>query len=136
MSFRRQLRTFATLALVMQSAWVLAIVPLDCCAAHETPRAKPSCHEEVAAAHCLMKDSQGAACPMHQKGRAIPDQPCRMKSTCSGPMAGLVALLTIQGVLPDTQSFGPVLTGVPYRGQSREQLTSRFVPPESPPPRA
>jgi hypothetical protein len=93
---------------------LLALVPVNCCADH-MPVAAPSCHEEQAYAS---------------------DRECVMRGHCGGPMSALLSLLSAQAVLTapcrtavDTAVFETVIP-------TREQLVTRFVPPDSPPPRA
>ena len=136
MNLRRHLRAWAALSLLLQSAWLFALVPRDCCAAHTAPAAQ-SCHEEVAPPpHCPMMSGDGAACPMHQTAATHPAQDdCSMRGTCSGPMGALLSLLSAQAILAD----GPRSVSQPAEtvrlSSSRERLVTLFVPPDSPPPR-
>jgi hypothetical protein len=51
-------------------------------------------------------------------------------------MAGLIAQLSLQAVLDDPHQLAPFTIASSIAGQPREHLTSRLVPPDSPPPRA
>lgn len=134
---RRHLRRWAAASLVLQSAWLFALAPRECCASHAAPTAAP-CHEEARATHCPMKDGAGAACPMHRGGHdhAAPAGDCTMRGACSGPMSSLLTLLSAQAVLTPPQHLSPLLLAAPHPGAIDEQRISRFAPPESPPPRA
>jgi hypothetical protein len=136
MPVRRQLRAWATITLVLQTAWVFALVPRDCCAAHTPKTSTSDCHEEVTATHCPMADSTGAACPMHSDHGSRPGEDCGMRGNCSGPMAALLSLLSAQGILPTTRHVTPSVTVSDYRPDGREHLIRRVTPPDSPPPRA
>lgn len=133
------LRRWAVVCLLLQAAALGALVPRDCCKAHEhdTSRAS-SCHDARTAVQCPMRGPDGAACPMH-RGDAAPRQPgtsdCALRGTCTGPMSGMVALLSQLGVMP-APTAAPVDTG-------DTALVLAFVlepdrpatPPDSPPPR-
>lgn len=51
-------------------------------------------------------------------------------------MAALQSLLAVHGVLTPPPASLPPVDSVPFEPDEREQLASRFVPPDSPPPRA
>ena len=113
MKLRQHLRAWAAISLVVQSAWVFALVPADCCAEH-TPMAAASCHEE---------------------GAHATDSDCVMRGRCGGPMGALMSLLSAQAVLTPpahTRLDASVSTSI---AETREQLISRVIPPDSPPPR-
>jgi hypothetical protein len=137
MKVRQHLRLWTAVSLVVQSAWLFAIVPADCCAAHTPHETERSCHEEVQAMHCPMKDSTGAACPMHQADKPHPSSDdCRMSGGCAGPMSALLSLLAAHAVLPETPVAVISAPAVAHPSSWAEQLASRFVPPDAPPPRA
>jgi hypothetical protein len=68
--WRRHLRAFAATWLVFQAAWLIALVPRDCCAAHRL--AETSCHESTSTTHCPMRAADGTPCPMH-RGHSSPN---------------------------------------------------------------
>jgi hypothetical protein len=136
MFLRQHLRAWTMLALVLQSAWLFAIVPGACCVAHESPKKDAPCQEEVKVERCAMHAVPGAACPMHQKGEQPPSDACAMRTACDGPMASLLSMLAVRGILPTSQPALPAVGSALSSSPPGEQLVSRFVPPESPPPRA
>jgi hypothetical protein len=133
------LRRWVVVCLLLQAAALGALLPRDCCKAHEhdTSRAS-SCHDARTAVQCPMRGPDGAACPMHRDDAAtnqIGTSDCALRGSCSGPMSGMVALLSQVGVMPsstapavDTGDTALVLACVlePER---------RGTPPDSPPPR-
>ena len=136
---RRRLRLWAAASLVMQSAWLFALMPLDCCAAHQPASAKPECHDEAPKPpDCHMEAAGAAACPMHQNaGHAGQSNPrCTMRASCNGPMTGLLSLLSAQGILPAAPALSAPVEARAATATLHEQLTRRFIPPDSPPPRA
>ena len=60
---------------------------------------------------------------------------CRLVGVCDGPMAGLFALLSIHGVLPEAPSavLNPEICVLTARNP--ENLVTPFASPDSPPPR-
>jgi hypothetical protein len=145
--FRRHLRFWVTTCLVLQVVSLSALVPRDCCAAHRVATDKEkSCHEsgaaaaaEQAGAHCPMPGDAGDACPMHSDGHAgqrPPRQACTMQGTCDGPMAALLVIISNQGVLTEPLRLAVDLSSVVAPAPAREDVVSRFTPPDSPPPRA
>jgi hypothetical protein len=142
-TIRRHLRTWATAWLVVQAGWVSALVPRDCCAAHQpaTVHANESCHESAAAAHCPMPSADGTPCPKHR-----PSEPrehhqsstneCAWRGTCEGPMAALFALLSNHGILPEAAAAIPKIGAVSSSLPVRESIVSRRDSPDPPPPRA
>ena len=135
MNLRRHLRVWAAVSLIAQSAWLFALVPRDCCAAHMSATA--ACHDEVTPVpHCPMEDSTGAACPMHRAGETHPvADDCRMRADCNGPMSALLTLLSVQAVLPDAAAGLAAAAPTSHTVVLREQPLARFVPPDLPPPR-
>lgn len=136
MSVRRRLRSWTALTLVVQCAWLFAIVPSDCCAAHEAQPQDAPCHEEAPPPHCAMEAANGAACPMH-RGDAVPGRSnCRMRTECGGPMSALLSLLAGRAILPAfaIATLDPPSTTL--QTAVGAALPSRFVPPDAPPPRA
>ena len=136
MFVRRHIRAWTTLALVLQSAWLFAIVPGVCCVAHETPMQDAPCHEEVKVEPCAMHGEPGAACQMHQQAEQVPAETCAMRTACGGPMSALLSMLDARGVLPAPQTFLTASESAPSPPLPGEQLISQFVPPDSPPPRS
>jgi hypothetical protein len=149
---RRRLRLCAATWLVFQVACLSALAPRDCCAAHRP--AKKSCHESASAMQCPMRAADGRPCPMHrsQAGRGVqrhgaapehhhppapsPAPDCRVSGVCAGPMAALSALLSHNGILPESPAalHQPIVR--PVRMTIYETAIRRFEPPEPPPPRA
>ena len=113
--FRRFLRSWAMVWLVLQSTSLAALVPRDCCAAHERVAAK-DCH-----------GGHDGARTSHQKSD------CVVRGTCDGPP--LFTLFVGTGVLPDLA----VMTAPPpsraLASDLREEPLARIQPPISPPPR-
>jgi hypothetical protein len=135
-SLRRRLRLWAFVALVMQSVWVVVLLPGSCCAAHDKATTSPPCHEEAPVAHCPLEVTDGAACPMHGGHPAEQRPRCTMTNGCDGPMAALLSLLSATGVVPDTFHLIAEHRGTEGRPLCREQPFGLAVPPDSPPPRA
>jgi hypothetical protein len=148
-------RVFAATWLVFQVAWVIALVPRDCCAAHRP--AEASCHSSTAAAPRPMRADDSTPSPMH-RGRAghsgrqavpaehdhqpvaadnrQPSVDCRLAGVCDGPMAALVALLATHGILPDSMAAQPNGEIRPIPAAVREHLAGHFEAFDPPPPRA
>jgi hypothetical protein len=121
-SLRAHLRSLAAAWLVFQAAFLLALVPIDCCAAHR-PKADAKCHESTS------HES------MHGQAQDRGDE-CRLQGTCGGPMASLTALLSNQGVLPTAVPVDPLVEIAFAKIVARENLIQRITPPDTPPPRA
>jgi hypothetical protein len=136
-AIRRQLRLGVMAWLVLQAASLSAFVPRDCCAAHKPGDATPGCHEETSATVCPMRSADGTACPMHRESEpgSARGAECAMQGSCAGPMAALAALLSQHGVTPAALSIPLDLRTLPAAARAAEQVVSRFVPPDSPPPR-
>jgi hypothetical protein len=143
---RHHLRFWVTTWLVFQVMSLSALVPRDCCAAHRLATEKEkTCHEEAAAthasadgAHCPMPGKTGETCPMHGTSHdgQTPARKCTMQGTCNGPMAALFVIISNHGVLTEPPQLARDLTVAVAPRPGREELVSRFVPPDSPPPRA
>ena len=139
---RRHLRAYAMFWLLVQAAQVAALVPLDCCAAHQTSRTatRATCHQ-AAPPHCPMAD-RGAQCPMHanhvQTGAStrIPAGECTMRGTCGGPLAALLVLLSNQGILTRLRTTTPAFDAQQMTLGIHERVTARLDSPDPPPPRA
>ena len=129
-SFRRRLRAVATAWLLLQAASLSAIVPRDCCAAHraDAVRVARNCHQTAT----VEFESHGH----HHAQPPVNRDTCALRGACDGPMAGFLAQLSLQGVLGQPPQLSRQLIVEDYRAQTREHLTSRLVPPDSPPPRA
>jgi hypothetical protein len=145
-ALRQHLRFWVTTWLICQVVSLSALVPRDCCAAHRlaTEKAK-NCHEEAAVPHeaadgapCPMPGNVGEACPMHgaNPDRQSPARKCIMQGTCDGRMAALFVIISNHGVLSELPRLAHDLTVTAASKPAREALTSRFTPPDSPPPRA
>jgi hypothetical protein len=150
-SVRRNLRLIATTWLVLQVAWLTALVPRDCCPVHR-PGARPDhgSHHSNSASQCPMRSPDGRRCSMHagaaghghrasgaehhHQAPAGPDG-CSVRGVCDGPMAALFAFQSTHGILPASNATLPDLE---FRSVDivRERLIARFRPPDPPPPRA
>jgi hypothetical protein len=129
---RRNLRVFVAAWLMVQAASLNALVPRDCCLAHRP--AATSCHEPaVSATHCPMRATGAAPCAMH---RGPVRAACALSSACDGPMAALFTLLSNHGTLPAATATLPDAAVTSPVIAVRENVTGRFEPPDSPPPRA
>jgi hypothetical protein len=113
---RRKLRTVTITWLVFQAAWLIALVPRDCCAAHRPPAAT-TCHESMPAAQSSPVD-------------------CRLTGGCDGPMAALFALLSNHGIMPEFTAVIPDVEVSRITVIARENVGGQFHPPDPPPPRA
>lgn len=154
---RGRLRVFATSWLLFQIAWLTALVPRDCCAAHrpaecqESPSAHHATPPESCAAHDDHAGAHGshvaaAAEHHHEHGPAPSDAPpatpaapptdCLMGRACDGPMAALLALLSNHGIVPDAVSMLPPLEARRVGAVADENVRGHFPSPESPPPRS
>jgi hypothetical protein len=146
---RRQLRVHAAMWLALQVAWLLAVVPRDCCALHKPDQ---SCHEAASSDYCPMQAADGTPCPMHRRlahhgelatagaaghhHDAAPMTPeCRVSSGCEGPMAALFTLLSNTGILPDSTAAAPAASRSTERLAIRETAVGRLESPDAPPPR-
>lgn len=146
-AFRHHLRFWVTIWLVFQVVSLSALVPRDCCAAHRVATDKEKkCHDEAAATHeaaggdhCPMPGKAGEPCPMHGTGheghQAPASRKCTMQGTCDGPMAAFFVIISNHGVLTDPTELAHDLTVGIAPHPARQALVSRFVPPDSPPPR-
>lgn len=127
-----------------------ALVPRDCCAAHDhgratagaahaghdAPAAEP-CHATAEAAapgtHCEMATGDGDTCPMHQPGVTPAD--CRMSGVCHAPDAALSAVLLQAAVAVPSFTF-PLHSVPPADPRAVDVFSiSLAVPPDAPPPR-
>jgi hypothetical protein len=146
-ALRHRLRFWVTTWLVFQVVSLSALVPRDCCAAHRMVTEKEkSCHDDAAAVHeqaagdhCPMPGAAGESCPMHGDGHAAPQAPatrCSMQGTCDGPMAAFFVIISNQGVLTEPLVIANDLKASLAPAVPREDLVSRHVPPDAPPPRA
>ena len=139
---RRGLRLWVTTWLVLQVASLSALVPRDCCAAHRpaTNVEKRACHQKAVATQCPMRAADVAPCPMHRGEHNEAADPsrdgCAMRSSCTGPMAALLAQLSNNGILTDPIQVQPDRQASPTAPHRSEQLVTRLAPPDSPPPRA
>ena len=140
-TIRRRLRFWVAAWLVFQVASLSALVPRACCVPYRPAASdkEPTCHENSAASHCPIRAADGAPCPMHQGGQHDaednPSERCSMRATCDGPVAALFALLSNYGVLRDSILLLPDVHTGSVTFQTRENLTTRLAPPDSPPPR-
>jgi hypothetical protein len=133
MHLRKHLRGWTTIWLAFQLVSLSAFVPRDCCAAHRTHKAPPQAAS--ADVSCAMQHGEhhGAAVP-------APEPPmsgdCSLRGRCDGPMAVLLSVLSTHGVLAGSPAVSPSFDRGSLALVARESLISRFVPPDSPPPRS
>ena len=148
-TFRRHPRLWVTAWLVFQVASLSALVPRNCCAAHQPAAVKTehSSHDSAAATDCPMLAADGTACPMHrghgnhrERGESSshegPSGECSIRGRCDGPMASLLALLSNQGVLPEPVAGLPDVESYSVSPALPESVVSRLASPDPPPPRA
>jgi hypothetical protein len=139
-AIRCRLRLCTTIWLLCQVGSLLALLPRNCCAAHQQSATSEghSCHRQVAAAHCPMRSTAGEACPMHrqQPAQGGATETCTMRSSCDGPMAALLVLLSNHGVLTAPLTVVPDFHVSSLVSPTREHLAGLLTPPDSPPPRA
>jgi hypothetical protein len=129
---RRLLKHFVFAWLVCQSASLLALAPVSCCAAHEVPAEAAECHGG-ADGSCPMHAGTGDDCPLHAS-TADAEPSCVMRGVCNGPATLLAALIPMPAVLATEASV--------VAAESRATIASRVEHPlelsrsiESPPPR-
>ena len=120
---RRRLRSCAATWLVFQVAWIAALVPRDCCAAHRP--VETSCHE-----------SAGVAMEHQQPAAPLSSAECRLTGRCDGPMSALVTLLSNFGILPTSTAALPVMDARSAWSAIPQSVIGRSRPPDLPPPRA
>src|SRR5919112_4517457 len=154
-SVRRRLRFWAAAWLVFQAASLSALVPRECCLAHqhtgiqEAADDAPACHDAaqsqrevqpMAMHHAANHSVEGPQCPMHHgadsRSGTQEAGPCSMRGMCNGPAATFLALLTNHGLLTDKFALSPVVHGHAPAFHTRENLIVRRTSPDSPPPRA
>jgi hypothetical protein len=147
------LRIVAAIWVMVQMAWLPALLQRDCCAAHHAEA--PRCHASVSSTHCPMQDSNGTPCPMHRAAAerkaaehgvhaghrdparpAAPGTDCRLRGTCNGPMAALLSLLSSHGVLSPSFSMAPESAVTLAAPVTEANPLSQLQPPNAPPPRA
>ena len=150
-SCRRRLRLFATTCLVLQVAWLIAIVPSDCCPAHRAVQSERRCHQQVGANQCPMRTANGQPCPMHRGSshhahqnlagdtpdgtQTAPDS-CVLRGACGGPMAAFLTLRSAHGILPVSPVVGRDLELRSVTVASRHDPVGHVDSPEPPPPRS
>ena len=139
-ALRGRLRVFATTWLMFQVAWLAALVPRDCCAAHRPVQlAETRCHETPPppADHSGHGAAQPAvAASVHQAPAPALPVECRMSGLCDGPMAALATLLSSHGIMPASATSLPRLHANPAWVAFPQGVIGRFEPPDLPPPRA
>ena len=131
---RHRLRLFVAAWLLFQAASLSALVPRDCCSAHRT--AAKACHEASATTHCPVQAAAKPPCPAHGGNPPADESRCRMSGTCSGPIAALFTLLSNHGILSNPPSVFRAADAHVLSVVESENLVSKLLPPESPPPRA
>lgn len=154
MKFRRgTIRRVAAIWLMLQMAWLTALIPRDCCGAHRPGASQEAgCHSPGSAAQCPMRAADGTPCPMHSASVShathghdapaesrLPDDPparCSLRGACAGPMAALLVLLANHGVLPESTSAMPDVAVRSVVIAADDRTAGDLVPPDPPPPRA
>ena len=150
-TLRRRLRVLVAAWLILESASLSALVARDCCRAHRvenSPAASSDgttagrrCHEPATATHCPMHAAAQPVCPMDEGASsdsqtASNREACVMRGVCSGPMATLAALMTQNGVLPDSTGLSFDDQTSPGAPPTAAHPILRSSSPETPPPRA
>jgi hypothetical protein len=151
---RGTIRRVAAIWLMLQMAWLTALVPRDCCAAHRpTGSGDAKCHSQGPAAQCPMRAANGTACPMHSGAAGhgahgqdpaaehdpqspTPSSECALRGVCAGPMAALLVLLANHGILPESTTAVPDVAVRSITSVVGEHVAGDRVPPDPPPPRA
>jgi hypothetical protein len=137
-ALRRNLRAVATTWVILQVAWLTALVPRDCCLSHRPAKtaghASHGARSEHAGHQTAMHHHQPAAVE-HHHDTSTPSNECRMAGRCDGPMAALFALLANQGVLPDVSSAVPDTDVRTTVAALQANPIGRVESPDAPPPR-
>ena len=159
---RRRLRVAVAAWLLFQVASLSALVPRNCCSAHQTPAARSArCHETAESSYCPTRASTGVSCPMHQKAQGHHEQApvsehaghaqaqpqpagaessqndrCALRATCTAPMTALAVLLSNHGVMPAAIGVLPNHRGAPALQPREKDLVNHLAVPDGPPPRA
>ena len=123
--FRRHLKLWAAAWLVGQVLGLSALVPRPCCLAHKpAAQAKPAADDEI--------------CPVHQAAAAQvqPDPACELRSTCAGPSAAVLAMLSAHAVLPDMFVVEASTAVRSFVRSPGERLLSALAAVDPPPPRS
>jgi hypothetical protein len=181
--FRRRLRLAVAAWLMFQVVSLSALVPRDCCDAHQvaTVDAGARCHESTGSTYCPMRSKgKGRRCAMHSQvpateasdphahhGAAAGNEPapahhvtsehtsheqtphdmassheplssgdCAIGGTCPVPMTALAVIFSNHGVVPAEILIPANADQAPAALPQDEDLASRLIPPDSPPPRA
>jgi hypothetical protein len=124
-SFRRHLKLWAAAWLICQALGLSALVPRHCCLAHEpAAQANPEAEDEI--------------CPLHQAAaaHAQPDPACELRSTCAGPLAAVLAMLSAHAVLPDLLVVEAGASPRSFVRAPAERLLSALAAVDPPPPRS
>ena len=132
-ALRHRQRLWAAFWLVFQTVMLSGLAPRECCADHRIAAAQdePSCHKKAAATYCPMhKAAQSSQSHEESSHR------CAMRGTCGGPIIALFALLSTQGVLPESFALLPDSQVGTAVVRTDESLIRLLTPPETPPPRA
>jgi hypothetical protein len=158
---RRRLRVAVAAWLLFQVASLSALVPRNCCAAHQTAARTARCHEPAESSYCPLRASTGAACPMHRKAQGHHEQAqvsehaghaqthpepataessqndrCALQATCTAPMTALAVLLSTHGVMPAATGILPDRRDTPALQPRQKDLVNHLAVPDGPPPRA
>ena len=124
-SVRRHLKLWAAGWLTCQALGLSALVPRHCCLAHEpAAQAKPAAEDEI--------------CPLHQAAaaQAQPDPACELRSTCAGPAAAVLAMLSAHAVLPDLLVVDASAAAPSFVRAPGERLLGAVAAVDPPPPRS
>jgi hypothetical protein len=131
MHLRKHLRGLATAWLAFQLLSFSVFVPRDCCAAHNTHKA--AAPAATADESCVQQHGDH-----HAASRPAPleQRDCSLRGRCDGPIAVLLSVLSTHGLLADPPAISPTFAHVALAAPARENLITRFVPPDAPPPRS
>jgi hypothetical protein len=143
LTLRSYLRACTVLWLLCQTLSLAALVPTDCCAAHQvaSASASPDCHQAAAGsgqAPCPMHTTAAGECPMHTASTGVtPDsaERCAMRGLCNAPASALAMLIPVPGVLAVAPSVARFETSVPLVAIA-PSMVQRALAHDIPPPRA
>ena len=142
-SMRRRLRFCSAAWLLFQTVSLTALVPRECCRAHQPAAIEPAnCHRQSSAPHdCAMHDHgmHDHGTMHHTPAADAANQPadgeCSMRGTCQGPAATFLALLANNGVLTEPLAISPAMATRTLATIVRENAAGNPAEPDSPPPR-
>lgn len=146
-SMRRRLRFCSAAWLLFQTVSLTALVPRECCRAHQPAAVESAdCHRQTSASlDCAMHDhgmhdhgiTRGMMhdAPAADSANQPADGECSMRGTCQGPAATFLALLANNGVLTEPLAISPALATRTLAPIVRENAAGNPAEPDFPPPR-